>query len=52
MLSTIMSGATLTRRNIRRNKFGFETISIIGAVLWGNLPNDMKNSDNLNIFLI
>ena len=39
-----------TRRNIRTNKFGFETISTIGAVLWRNLPNDIKNSDSLNIF--
>ena len=25
-----------TRRNIRTNKFGFEIISTIGAVLWQN----------------
>ena len=43
-------GVTVTRRNIRTNKFGFKTFSIIGAVLWGNLPNDIKNSDILNIF--
>ena len=39
-----------TRRNIRTNKFGFETISTIGAVLRRNLPNDIKNSDSLIIF--
>ena len=44
------SGVTVTRRNIRTNKFGFETITTIGAVLWRNLPNDIKNSDSLNIF--
>ena len=43
-------GITVTRRNIRTNKFGFGTISTIGAVLWRNLPNDIKNSDSLNIF--
>ena len=43
-------GVTITRRNIRTNKFGFETITTIGAVLWRNLPNDIKNSDSLNIF--
>ena len=29
----LRSGVTVTRRNISTNKFGFETISIIGAVL-------------------
>ena len=46
----LRSGVTVTRRNIRTNKFGFETISIIGAVLWQNLPDNIKNSDGLNIF--
>ena len=39
---SLRSGVTVTRRNIRTNKFGFETISTIGAVLWRNLPNDIK----------
>ena len=43
-------GVTVTRKNIRTNKFGFETISTIGAVLWQNLPNNIKYSDSLNIF--
>ena len=46
----LRSGITVTRRNIRTNKFGFETITTIGAVLWRNLPNDIKNSDSLNTF--
>ena len=46
---SLRSGVTVTRRNIRTNKFGFENITI-GAVLWGNLPNDIQNSDILNIF--
>ena len=45
----LRSGVTVTRKNINTNKFGFETISTIGAVLWRNLPNDIKNSDSLNI---
>ena len=45
----LRSGVTVTRKNISTNKFGFETISTIGAVLWRNLPNDIKNSDSLNI---
>ena len=48
--NNLSSGVTVTRRNIRTNKFGFETITTIGAVLWRNLPNDLKNSDSLNIF--
>ena len=46
----LRSRVTVTRRNIRTNKFGFETITTIGAVLWRDLPNDIKNSDSLNIF--
>ena len=46
----LRSGVTVTRRNIRTSKFGFETISTIGAVLWQNLPNNIKNLDSLNIF--
>ena len=29
---SLRSGVTVTRRNLRTNKFGFETISTIGAV--------------------
>ena len=46
----LRSGVTITRRNIRTNKFGFDTITTIGAVLRRNLPNDIQNSDSLNIF--
>ena len=46
----LSSGVTVTRTNIGTRKIGFETISTIGAVLWQNLPNDVKNSDGLNIF--
>ena len=46
----LRSGVTVTRRNIRTNKFGFGTITTIGAVLWQNLPNNIKSSDSLNIF--
>ena len=46
----LRSDVTVTRRNIKTNKFGFETITTIGAALWRNLPNDIKNSDSLNIF--
>ena len=46
----LRSGVTVTRRNTRTDKLGFETTSSIGAVLRRNLPNDIKNSDSLNIF--
>ena len=46
----LRSGVTVTRRNIRIKTFGFETISTTGAFLWGNLPNNINNSDGLNIF--
>ena len=46
----LRSGVTVTRWDIRTNKFVFDTISTIGAVLLGNLPNDIKHSDGLNIF--
>ena len=46
----LRSGVTVTIRNISTNKFDFETITTIGAVLWRNLPNDIKKSDSLNIF--
>ena len=36
----LRSDDPVTRRNIRTNKSGFETISTIGAVLSRNLPND------------
>ena len=32
----LRSGVTVTRRNVRTNKFGFETFNTIGAVLWRN----------------
>ena len=31
-------GVTVNRRNIRTSKFGFETVSTIGAILWNDLP--------------
>ena len=39
----LRSGVTITRRNVRTKIIDFETISTIGAVLWENLPNDIKN---------
>ena len=33
---------TVNRRNIRTSKFGFETVSTLGAVLWNDLPVELK----------
>ena len=35
----LRSGVTVNRRNIRTSKFGFETVSTIGVILWSNLIN-------------
>ena len=43
-------GVTVNRRNIRTSKFSFETVSIIGAILWNDLPAELKNSESLEIF--
>ena len=32
------------------SKFGFETVSTIGVILWNDLPAEFKNAENLNIF--
>ena len=41
---------TVNRRNIRTRKFGFETVSTIGAILWNDLPPELKNAESLKIF--
>ena len=37
-------GVTVNKRNIRTSKFGFETVSTIGAILWNDLPAELKNA--------
>ena len=46
----LRSDVTVNRRNIRTSKFGFETASTIGAILWNDLPAELKNSESLKIF--
>ena len=36
--------------NIRTSKFGFETVSTIGAILWNDLPAELKNAGSLKVF--
>ena len=43
-------GVTMNRRNIRTNKSGFETVSTIGAILWNDLPAELKNAESLKTF--
>ena len=39
-------GVTVSRRNIRTSKFGFENVSTIGAILWNDLLVELKNAEN------
>ena len=41
----LRSGVTVNRRSIRTSKFGFET-----AILWSDLPAELKNAESLKIF--
>ena len=43
-------GVTVSRRNIRTSKFGFETVSTIGAILRNDLPAELKNAESLKTF--
>ena len=38
---SLMTGILITRRNIKRNKFGFDTVSTIGSILRGKLLNNL-----------
>ena len=47
----LTSGVTVNRRNITTSKFGFAlTVSTIGAILWNDLPAELKNAGSLKIF--
>ena len=43
-------GVTINRPNIRTSKFGFETVSTIEAILWNDLPAELKNAEDLKVF--
>ena len=43
----LSSGVTVNRRNLRTSKFSFETVSTIGAILWNDLPAELKNAERL-----
>ena len=45
-----MCDVAVNRRNIRTSKFGFETVSTIGAIVWNDLPAELKNPESLKIF--
>ena len=38
----LRSGVTVNRRNIRTSKFGFDTVSTVGAILFNDLPAGLK----------
>ena len=41
---------TVNSRNIRTSKFSFETVSTIGAILWNDLPAELKNAESFKNF--
>ena len=43
-------GITVNRRKIRTRKFGFDTVSTIEAILWNDLPAELKNVESLKTF--
>ena len=43
-------GVTVNRRNIRRRKFGFETVSTIRTIIWNDLPVELKNVESLKLW--
>ena len=43
-------GVTVNRRNVRTSKFGFEIVITIGAILWNDLPTELKNGESLKTF--
>ena len=45
----LRSGVTVNRQNTTTNKFRFETVSTIGAILRNDLPAELKNADTLNV---
>ena len=40
-------GVTVNRSNIRTSKFGLETVSTIGEILWNDLPAKLKHAGSL-----
>ena len=46
----LKSAVTVNRGNIRMSKFGFETVSTIGAILWNDLAAELKNAESLKVF--
>ena len=38
----LRSGATVNRQDLTVSKFGVETVSEIGTILWNNLPTELK----------
>ena len=40
-------GVTVNRSNIRTSKFGLETVSTIGEILWNDFPAKLKHAESL-----
>ena len=37
-------------KHVRTSKFGFETVSTIGVILWNNLPAELENAESFTFF--
>ena len=42
-------GVTVNRPNIKTSKFGFETVSAIGAILSNDVAAESKNAESLKL---
>ena len=52
-ISSLSENSSYNQRsviNVRASKFSFETISTIGAILWNDLPAELKNAESLKTF--
>ena len=48
--NNVRSAVSVNWQNIRTNKIWFCDCSTIGAILWNDLPAELKNVESFNIF--
>ena len=44
----LKSGVSVNKQNLRTSKFGFETVSTIGAIFWNDVAAKFKITESLN----
>ena len=47
---SVSSGVTVNRQYVKTSEFGFEAVSTIGAILWNDIPAELKNAESLKSF--